>query len=110
MTPDPTRTPASRLHAPGTDTDPAETAEWLQALRAAVENAGPERGLYLLQALQDQAQQQGILPNAQPFSAYRNTIPLGRQAPYPGDLALEERLTAIMRWNALAMVMRANLL
>ena len=43
-----------------------------------------------------------------PYSAYRNTIPLEQQGAYPGDLAIEERITAIMRWNALAMVVRAN--
>ena len=43
-----------------------------------------------------------------PYSAYQNTIPLEQQGAYPGDLALEERITAIMRWNALAMVVRAN--
>ena len=92
----------------GIDSDPAETAEWLEALRAAVDAGGAERGLYLLEQLQRQAQELGIVPHVQPFSAYRNTIPLERQGPYPGDLAMEERLTAIMRWNALAMVVRAN--
>jgi pyruvate dehydrogenase E1 component len=90
------------------DADPAETAEWLEALRAAVEAGGPERGMYLLEQLEQQAQELGIVPHVQPFSAYRNTIPLERQGPYPGDLVLEERLTALMRWNALAMVVRAN--
>src|SRR5205823_7236231 len=54
------------------------------------------------------AQQLGIVPHVQPYSAYRNTIPVEQQGRYPGDLGLEERLTAIMRWNALAMVVRAN--
>ena len=96
------------LPAPGADADPDETAEWLQALRAVVDRAGAARGLYLLEQLQSQAQALGIVPHVLPFSAYRNTIPLERQGPYPGDLALEERLTAWMRWNALAMVVRAN--
>ena len=90
------------------DVDPQETQEWLDALRAAVAANGAGRGLYLLDQLQDQAVQLGIVPHAQAFSAYRNTIALERQGGYPGDLAIEERLTAIVRWNALAMVVRAN--
>jgi len=92
----------------GTDLDPEETREWLEALQAVVDGAGPERGLYLIEQLQEQAQQQGMVPHSPPFSAYRNSIPLQRQGAYPGDLRTEERLTAIMRWNALAMVVRAN--
>jgi pyruvate dehydrogenase E1 component len=91
-----------------TDTDPEETAEWLAALQAAVARGGAARGLYLLERLEEQAQQLGIVPHVQPYSAYRNTIPLERQGAYPGDLRIEERLTAILRWNALAMVVRAN--
>ena len=93
----------------GDDLDPVETTEWLEALQAVAANNGAERALYLLDRLQEQAHEMGIVPNVQPFSAYRNTIALERQGAYPGNLALEERLTAIMRWNALAMVMRANL-
>ncbi|MBK1688346.1 alpha-ketoglutarate dehydrogenase [Rubrivivax gelatinosus] len=90
------------------DTDPQETREWLEALQAVVADAGPERGLYLLEQLERQAQQLGVVPHVPPYSAYRNTIPLERQGAYPGDLRLEERLLAVLRWNALAMVVRAN--
>jgi len=90
------------------DTDPQETQEWLEALRAVVATAGPQRGLYLIEQLEELAQTLGIDPHMQPFSAYRNSIGLDRQGAYPGDLRIEERLTAIMRWNALAMVARAN--
>ena len=90
------------------DTDPAETKEWLDALQAVVQEAGRERGLYLLEQLEEQAQQQGIVPHVLPYSAYRNTIPVERQGRYPGDLDIEQRLAAVMRWNALVMVMRAN--
>src|SRR5438093_2206068 len=90
------------------DSDPQETKEWLDALQASVRDGGAERGLFLLDRLEEQAQQLGIVPHVQPYSAYRNTIPVELQGPYPGDLAVEERLTAIMRWNALAMVVRAN--
>ncbi|MFO1273918.1 MAG: pyruvate dehydrogenase (acetyl-transferring), homodimeric type, partial [Rubrivivax sp.] len=90
------------------DRDPQETQEWHDALHAVVARDGPERGLFLLEQLEEQAQGLGIVPHVPPFSAYRNTIPVERQGAYPGDLRVEERLTAIMRWNALAMVVRAN--
>jgi len=96
------------LLASAADSDPVETAEWLEALRAVAQSDGASRALYLLEQLQQQAHELGVVPNVQPFSAYRNTIPLEHQGAYPGNLALEERLTALMRWNALAMVMRAN--
>jgi pyruvate dehydrogenase E1 component len=90
------------------DTDPEETREWLEALRAAVAAGGRERGLFLLTQLEQEAQQLGVVAHVMPYSAYQNTIPLAEQAVHPGDVGLEERLTAIMRWNALAMVVRAN--
>jgi pyruvate dehydrogenase E1 component len=90
------------------DQDPAETREWLDALAVVLREYGPERGQFLVAQLEDALRNSGASGLPQPFSAYRNTIPLERQGAYPGDLALEERLTAIMRWNALVMVMRAN--
>jgi len=90
------------------DIDPEETHEWLEALRAAVSAGGRERGLFLLQKLEEQAQQLGIVAHVMPYSAYQNTVPLDEQAVHPGDVALEEKITALMRWNALAMVVRAN--
>jgi len=90
------------------DSDPGETQEWLDALDASVRAGGKERGLYLLKKLEEQAQRLGIVAHVQPYSAYRNTIPLEEQGAYPGDLDIEEKITSIMRWNALAMVVRAN--
>jgi pyruvate dehydrogenase E1 component len=90
------------------DIDPQETAEWLEALAAVAREAGSERAMHLLSQLEFQAQQLGIVSRIPPYSAYQNTIPLERQGAYPGDLALEERITAIIRWNALAMVVKAN--
>ncbi len=92
----------------GADRDPIETREWLDALSSVIHEAGPERGQFLVEQLESALRNVGAMGLPQPFSAYRNTIPLERQGHYPGDLALEERLTAIMRWNALVMVMRAN--
>ena len=91
-----------------TDADPEETREWLEALEAVVRRHGKGRGVYLLSQLEEQARQLDILTHAVPYSSYRNTIALDQQAVHPGDVALEERITAILRWNALAMVVRAN--
>ncbi|HEY6452855.1 MAG TPA: alpha-ketoglutarate dehydrogenase [Steroidobacteraceae bacterium] len=90
------------------DTDPEETREWLEALAAVVHRHGRTRGVFLLKQLEEQARELDILTHALPYSSYRNTIPLEQQAVHPGDVALEERITAILRWNALAMVVRAN--
>ncbi|HKU38597.1 MAG TPA: alpha-ketoglutarate dehydrogenase [Polyangiales bacterium] len=89
------------------DDDPQETSEWLEAFEAVARVDG-ERALFLLRRLEEYCKERGLLAVAPAFSAYRNTIPLERQGAYPGNLGLEERLTAIMRWNALAMVARAN--
>jgi pyruvate dehydrogenase E1 component len=90
------------------DTDPGETLEWLESLEAVIDAAGPVRAEYLLSQLESRAHELGALSRNRPYSAYRNTIPLDQQTPHPGDVALEERITAIMRWNALVMVVRAN--
>jgi len=94
----------------GTDGDhnPTETREWLDSFDSVLRSADPARALYLLGRLEAHAKELGLIQVAAPYSAYRNTIPLERQGAYPGELALEERLTAIMRWNALVMVVRAN--
>ncbi|HEY3582761.1 MAG TPA: pyruvate dehydrogenase (acetyl-transferring), homodimeric type, partial [Casimicrobiaceae bacterium] len=93
---------------PDSDADPDETREWLDALAATVHESGKERGAFLLKKLEEQAQHLGILAHVPPYSAYQNTIPLEEQGAYPGDLAREQRITSIVRWNALAMVVRAN--
>jgi pyruvate dehydrogenase E1 component len=104
--------PDRGVSAPATgdvpDADPQETRDWIESLDAVIRAEDSSRALFLLRQLDEHAKELGLVAAAAPFSAYRNTIPLERQGIYPGDLALEERLTAIMRWNALAMVMRAN--
>jgi pyruvate dehydrogenase E1 component len=80
----------------------------MDSLSAVVQSAGQHRGLFLLKQLEERAQQLGIIAHVLPYSAYRNTIPLEQQGRYPGNSALEERITSIIRWNALAMVVRAN--
>jgi len=90
------------------DPDPQETREWAESLQSLITNEGEARAEFILQELFDIARRscRGLRFNA--TTAYTNTIPLSEQPPYPGDLALEERITALVRWNALAMVVRAN--
>jgi pyruvate dehydrogenase E1 component len=90
------------------DSDPAETREWLESLEAMAHHVGPARAAYVLKQLEAHAQYLGVAAHAPPYSAYQNTIPLEQQSAHPGDVELEERITAIIRWNALAMVVRAN--
>ncbi|MCM2253002.1 MAG: pyruvate dehydrogenase (acetyl-transferring), homodimeric type, partial [Ramlibacter sp.] len=96
------------LQADGGDTDPAETREWRDALLALVANEGPQRARFVLDQLAALAAglQIGWVPEL--VTPYVNTIAVDQQPPFPGDLAIEERLASIMRWNALAMVARAN--
>src|ERR1700722_2359254 len=104
----PDRDAAAPAGGDAPDSDPEETRDWIESLDAVIRIDQPARALFLLRALDEHAKELGLVAAAAPFSAYRNTIPLERQGIYPGDLAIEERLTAIMRWNALAMVVRAN--
>ena len=90
------------------DKDPTETQEWLDALDAVVKNEGPERASYLLGKLAEHARHTKTrLPMAitTPFS---NTISPADEKHMPGDLFMERRIRSLVRWNALAMVMRAN--
>jgi pyruvate dehydrogenase E1 component len=90
------------------DTDAQETREWLDALAAVIEREGPERAHFLLEQLLEEARQHSV---DMPFSAttgYVNTIEPAEEAHNPGNLELEGRLRAYMRWNAMAMVVKAN--
>ncbi len=90
------------------DSDPQESAEWRDALAAVLQAAGPQRVRELMDMLGTMARDPSIGWQPAHGTPYVNTIPASRQAPFPGDLALEERLASLMRWNALAMVVRAN--
>src|SRR6478672_10038836 len=93
------------------DTDSEETAEWMAALHSVIEQGGPERARFLLSRLSAAAQQWGVNWHDARNTPYVNTIRAADEPPYPGGsdaLAIEERLAGIMRWNALAMVVRAN--
>ncbi len=90
------------------DTDPTETQEWLDALRGVIAHEGPQRAHYLLERLVDAARRSGAYLPYSAQTAYLNTIPPHLQAKSPGDHELEHRIRALVRWNAMAMVVRAN--
>ena len=90
------------------DPDPQETAEWIQAFVALVATQGPTRARQLLDALSRSARSKRIGWQPELCTPYVNTIHVDEQPVFPGDLAIEERIAALMRWNALAMVVRAN--
>ncbi|MFO1245368.1 MAG: alpha-ketoglutarate dehydrogenase [Ramlibacter sp.] len=96
------------LATDGADTDPAETAEWRDAFLALVATQGPERARFMLDALVRMARTAQVAWQPELVTPYVNTIAVDAQPPFPGDLALEEKLASLMRWNALAMVARAN--
>ena len=91
-----------------TELDKIETDEWLESLDYVLQTRGPERTKALLRHLQVRAVREGVV---RPFSAntpYINTIPLKKQPPFPGDRGIERRIKSLVRWNAMAMVVRAN--
>ena len=90
------------------DIDPLETQEWLDALNAVIENEGVERAHFLLEQLIDDARRNGANLPFTNNTAYLNTIPTHLEQASPGDRALENRIRSFIRWNAMAMVVRAN--
>lgn len=91
------------------DIDPIETKEWLDALASLVKFEGKDRAQYILQQLLNEAEKQGVESGTtQLVTPYTNTIPAEKQPAYPGDLAVEAALEAIIRWNAIAMVIKAK--
>ncbi len=93
---------------PLTDIDPQETREWLEALEGVLEREGPDRAHFLIEQLIDKARRAGAYLPFSANTAYINTIPVERQARFPGDFALEQTIRHYVRWNAMAMVVRAN--
>jgi pyruvate dehydrogenase E1 component len=90
------------------DTDPQETREWLEALEGVVQHGGKARASYIMAQIAEHAVESGVpLPSAI-TTPFRNTINPADQKPMPGDLFMERRIRSLIRWNALAMVMRAN--
>ena len=93
---------------PATDADPQETAEWRAGFVSLLQSQGPQRARFVLDELTRLARSHSVDWQPAPGTPYVNSITVERQPPFPGDLAIEERLAAIMRWNALVMVVRAN--
>ena len=93
---------------PFDDIDPIETTEWLESIDSVLTQHGPERAHFLLNKMIDFARRSGAYLPYSPNTAYLNTIAPGRQPEYPGDRSLEQRIEACIRWNAMAMVVRAN--
>jgi pyruvate dehydrogenase E1 component len=100
--------PGNLFGSAANDADSQETREWIDALSAVIATEGRDRGHFLLEQLLEQARQEGL---DMPFSAttgYVNTIEPESEERCPGNLEIEERLRAYMRWNAMAMVVKAN--
>ena len=90
------------------DLDPIETGEWLDALKAVQQHRGTERTNFIVSRLVDEARREGIYVPQSLTTAYCNTIPPEREERSPGDRAIEHRLRSIIRWNAMAIILRAN--
>src|ERR1700737_4551556 len=90
------------------DLDPVETQEWLESIESVLKLHGPERAHFILKKLIDYTRRSGAYLPFKPNTAYVNSIPTGREPEYPGNRALERRIEAYIRWNAMAMVVQAN--
>ena len=90
------------------DVDSQETQEWIDALEAVIKQEGPERAHYILDQLIDKARRSGAHLPYKLTTAYLNSIPAAVEESSPGDAAIEWRIRSLVRWNALAMVLRAN--
>ena len=90
------------------DIDPIETNEWIESLNSVIENDGASRASYLLNQVIDQAYKSGlVLPDTR-TTPYINTIPPEIEVKSPGDQKIEKKIRAYIRWNAAAMVVKAN--
>ncbi|MGB4858837.1 MAG: pyruvate dehydrogenase (acetyl-transferring), homodimeric type [Dokdonella sp.] len=90
------------------DMDPVESQEWTESLRAVISADGPERAHYLLERMVEEARRSGSNPPFQPTTEYINTIPANAETRSPGDAAMEWKIRTLIRWNAMAMVVRCN--
>ncbi|GAO05129.1 pyruvate dehydrogenase (acetyl-transferring), homodimeric type [Anaeromyxobacter sp. PSR-1] len=90
------------------DLDPQETREWLDALEGVLQREGTDRAHFLIEQLIDRARRSGAYLPFSANTAYVNTIPVEKQPRYPGDFAIEQTIRHYIRWNAMAMVVRAN--
>ncbi|HET7542138.1 MAG TPA: pyruvate dehydrogenase (acetyl-transferring), homodimeric type, partial [Polyangiaceae bacterium] len=95
-------------YRPESDKDPVETREWLDSLKSVVEHEGRERARFLLERTIEDGRRQGVAPVLPLNTDYVNTVRVEDQPQFPGDEELERRIRRIIRWNAAAMVHRAN--
>lgn len=93
---------------PQSDPDSQETNEWLDALTGVIENEGPKRAHFLIEKLIESAREEGVDIPYSATTQYINTIPADQQPKYPGDPDMEIKIHSYIRWNAMAMVVRAN--
>ena len=100
--------PPNGLSGAAPDADPEETREWLDALDGVIKQVGPERAHFLIERLIELGRRTGINLPYNANTDYTNTIPADRQVRAPGDYVIENKIRAYVRWNALAMVLRAN--
>jgi pyruvate dehydrogenase E1 component len=105
VTPDVLANSSARLPE---DSDPQETSEWLEAMEAVLKHGGPDRARFLLETLIAVADRSGAKMHGGVTTPYVNTIPMEDQPSFPGDRELERRIKNAVRWNAMAMVQRAN--
>src|ERR1035438_2740905 len=90
------------------DLNPQETEEWLDSLDQVIDEAGPDRARFLLERLTEQARDSGAELPIHLNTPYVNSIRVEDEIPYPGDRAMERRIKSVIRWNAMAMVVRQN--
>jgi pyruvate dehydrogenase E1 component len=90
------------------DQDPTETRDWLESIDSVIKSSGAERAHFLIDRVIEHTRRSGVYLPFKPNTAYVNTISLAQQPEYPGDRALERRIEAWIRWNAMAMVVQAN--
>lgn len=90
------------------DIDPQETREWLASLESVLRTEGDERASFIIETLLEQAAKSGLNFNSGFTTAYLNTIPVEQEPEYPGNLEIERRIEAYIRWNAMAMVLKAG--
>ena len=91
------------------DSDPIETNEWLEAINSVIEEEGVERASYLLTKIAERLNQEGAIPSYNLTTPFKNTISVKEEVPMPGDLFMERKIRSLIRWNALVMVLRANM-
>jgi pyruvate dehydrogenase E1 component len=105
---DPEVVPLSGQLVQPVDTDPAETSDWLGSLDYVAKSKGADRVKFLISALVQRARREGVPIPFETNTPYINSIPASQQPVYPGNREIERRIKSIIRWNAMAMVVRAN--